>query len=323
MLQQTQVATVVPYFERFLNTFPTIANLAAAEEQQVLRVWEGLGYYRRARALHRAAQHVMTEYGERLPEDPEQLRTLPGIGPYTLGAILSQAFDRRWPAVDANVARVLCRWFAWPDDPRAARSQAWLWETAEKLLPPQKVGEWNQALMELGALVCTPRLPRCRACPVRRHCAAHQRGLEDRLPGQRIAATTVRVQEVAVVLRRRHRVLLLQRPPDSERWAGMWEFPRGECRRGEPPRDAAERLVRELTGLRVELGPRLITIKHSVTHFSITIDCYVGRPVNRKLLTPHHIASRWCNAAQIENLPLAATQRTLAARALGKQRLAR
>src|SRR6266852_396195 len=182
MLQQTQVATVIPYFKRFLEAFPTLADLAAAEEGDVLRLWEGLGYYRRARDLHRAAQRVVADHGGRIPQEPALLASLPGIGRYTLGAILSQAFDRRLPILETNSQRVLCRLFGRRCDPRRGQARRWLWEIAESLLPARRVGAFNQALMELGALVCTPAVPRCGACPVRALCAARRLGIQDEIP---------------------------------------------------------------------------------------------------------------------------------------------
>src|SRR5262249_10558292 len=148
--QQTQVATVIPYFQRFLERFPSIPDLAAASEQEVLHLWEGLGYYRRARALHQAARQLVADHGGMIPSDPHAIRHLPGIGRYTMGAILSQAFDLRLPILEANSLRVLCRFFGWHEDPRTARSVKWLWQTAEAVLPAKRIGEFNQALMELG-----------------------------------------------------------------------------------------------------------------------------------------------------------------------------
>ncbi len=174
MLQQTQVATVIPYFERFLNAFPSLSALAAADEQHVLRLWEGLGYYRRARNLHQAAQLLHAEHAERFPDDADVLRRLPGFGRYTANAVLSQAFDRRLPILEANSRRVLCRLFGVRDDPQEAAVQARLWTAAEALLPVKRVGAFNQALMELGALVCTPARPQCSRCPLSRQCQARR-----------------------------------------------------------------------------------------------------------------------------------------------------
>src|SRR5437764_8126511 len=156
MLQQTQVATVVPYFERFLAAFPTLADLAAADEQDVLRLWEGLGYYRRARHLHQAARRLAAEHGGTLPDDPAVWRDLPGVGRYILGAVLSQAFDRKLPIVEANSLRVLTRLFGYRGDPREGVGKKWVWAAAEAVLPAKRAGDFNQALMELGALICTP-----------------------------------------------------------------------------------------------------------------------------------------------------------------------
>src|SRR5437763_3122971 len=184
MLQQTTVAAVVPYFERFLAAFPTLADLAAADEQAVLRLWEGLGYYRRARHLHRAARQLVREYGGRLPDDAEVWRGLPGVGRYILGAVLSQAFGRRLPIVEANSLRVLCRLFGQRGDPRGGPVQKWLWAKAAELLPAKRAGDFNQALMELGALVCTPAAPKCDVCPLAKECVARREGAQAEIPAR-------------------------------------------------------------------------------------------------------------------------------------------
>src|SRR4051794_17880307 len=172
MLQQTQVATVVPYFKRFIARFPTLASLASADEQEVLRLWQGLGYYSRARNLRAAARRVVEEFGGRLPQDVEQLRSFPGIGRYTAGAVASIAFGRRAPILDGNVIRVLCRLDQVTADPQDKQTQALLWRRAEEIMPKSRPGDFNSAMMELGALVCTPRSPQCLLCPVREHCEA-------------------------------------------------------------------------------------------------------------------------------------------------------
>ena len=201
MLQQTTVTAVVPFFRRFLAAFPTVSDLARADEQDVLRLWEGLGYYRRARHLHQAARRLVADHAGQLPDDPEVWAELPGVGRYILGAVLSQAFDRRLPIVEANTKRVLCRLFAQAGDVSSAPIRAWLWETAEAVLPRKRVGDFNQALMELGALVCTPRAPDCPKCPLKAECLARREGLQERIPRQPGRPATVEVREVCVVAR--------------------------------------------------------------------------------------------------------------------------
>ncbi len=182
MLQQTQVATVIPYYQRFLKSFPDIASLAGAELQEVLRHWEGLGYYRRARDLHQAARVLHTSHAGSIPNDPEIVRTLPGLGRYTTNAVLSQAFDTRLPILEANSTRVLCRLLGVRRDPRQGSVQRLLWEAAGLLLPAKHVGQFNQALMELGALLCTPTAPACSACPLALHCRARIDGTQETIP---------------------------------------------------------------------------------------------------------------------------------------------
>ena len=321
MLQQTQVATVVPYFERFLAAFPTLAELAAADEQDVFRLWEGLGYYRRARNLHRAARQVRDGYGGRFPDDLESVRALPGIGRYTAGAILSQAFDRRLPILEANSRRVLCRLFGVRADPRRGPAQGWLWQAAEAILPKRNVGEFNQALMELGALVCMPAAPRCSACPVAAVCVARREGLQEEIPVRAAAPAPVDVQEAAVVVRRGERVLLVQRP-DAGRWAGLWEFPHGPLEGKETHEEAARRLLPALTGVRAELGEELLTLRHGVTHHRITVVCFEARYGGGRFRSTFYRDGRWLYPRQLAEYPVSAPQRRLAQAlvATGRQR---
>jgi len=182
MLQQTQVATVIPYYLRFIRTFPTVSSLARAPLQNILKLWEGLGYYSRARNLHRAAQAIHKQWNDQVPSTVAGLSSLPGIGRYTAGAVASIAFGVNAPVLDGNVRRVLCRIFAIRKDPRDAVVQDRLWRLAEELLPARNVGDFNQGLMELGATVCLPRTPSCSVCPVREYCRAHRLGIQNRLP---------------------------------------------------------------------------------------------------------------------------------------------
>lgn len=315
MLQQTQVTSVVPYFERFLRDFPTIADLAAAPEDEVLRRWEGLGYYRRARNLHRAARYLAEHYRGRLPNDPEVVRSLPGIGRYTAGAILSIAFDRHMPILEANTLRLLSRLIAYSGDPRSSAGQHKLWGLAERLLPRQRVGRFNQALMELGAEVCRVREPRCDECPLRRSCAAFAAGLQARIPRPARPPQIEHVHEAAVVVLRRGRYLL-ERRGDDERWAGMWDFPRVELN-GATSRPAVEetlrRSIEEQIGICIEPGSRIAEVRHGVTRFRITLSCYEAkylRQVRKDARTRR--ATRWVRPGDAHRYALPVPARRLA-----------
>jgi A/G-specific adenine glycosylase len=311
MLQQTQVATVIGYFERFLRAFPTMAALAAADEQEVLRLWEGLGYYRRARDLHRTARVLAADHGGRFPADPTQLRGLPGLGRYTANAVLSQAFDLRLPILEANSQRVLSRLFGRADDPRQGPARAWLWQAAEDLLPARGAGEFNQALMEVGALVCTPTAPRCDACPLAARCVARQQGLQEVIPARTLPPATTYVQEAAVVVRRGDRVLLAQRPATG-RWAGMWEFPHGALEEGETPAAAARRLGPALTGLEMELGAEVLTVRHGITRYHVTLVCFEAEHVGGNFRSPFYVGGEWLAPADLAAYPVSSPQRRLA-----------
>lgn len=311
MLQQTTVAAVVPAFERFLAAFPTLAALAAADEQQVLRLWEGLGYYRRARHLHAAARRLVVDHAGELPNDPAVWASLPGVGRYILGAVLSQAFDRRLPIVEANSQRVLTRLFGYPGDPRTGAGKAWVWQTAETVLPRKRVGDFNQALMELGALVCTPTAPACDRCPVARQCVANRDGLQSRIPPPRTPPDPVAISEVGVVIRDRGRVLLCQRPADANRWQNMWEVPHSERLPAEPVTVAAVRVARELTGLEVEPVAEVLTVKHAVTRFRITLVCVEATVRGGQFASAFYAASRWVSPTELARYPVSTAQRRL------------
>ncbi len=312
MLQQTQVATVRPYFERFLDRFPTIAALATAEEQEVLRHWEGLGYYRRARQLHAAAQRLVREHDGVFPRDPEVVRRLPGIGRYTAGAILSIAFDAREPILEANTLRLFSRLLAYRGQPTGREGQRLLWAMAEAVLPQRHVGTFNQALMELGSLVCLVRGPLCEQCPVAALCRAQAEGLQATIPPPKPKPAAEDRHEVAVLVRHRGRVLLVRRP-DGGRWAGLWDFPRftvqAEHETDLSPRLAA--LVQEQTGIVIQPGRRLTTLKHGVTRFRITLDCYDATYVSGAERRSGGVEMRWLRPAELAEYPLSTTGRKL------------
>lgn len=229
MLQQTRVESVIPYFERFVATFPTVRHLAAAPLAEVLAMWSGLGYYRRARMLHAAAVQVVEEHGGRFPEEAGDLRRLRGVGAYTAGAVSSIAFGRPAALVDGNVTRVLARVFGVRDDMRRSAGQARVWGLAEGLVavPEGDPGDWNQGLMELGATVCVPGVPRCDACPIRAHCVAGADGTASSLPVLSPRRKPIEVARVAVVLASASSVLLARRRPEVL-FGGLWEPPGGD-----------------------------------------------------------------------------------------------
>ncbi len=314
MLQQTQVATVIPYFDRFLNRFPTLTALAQSDEQEVLRLWEGLGYYRRARDLHRAARLLDGHSHSTIPDDPEFVRTLPGFGRYTANAVLSQAYGHPLPILEANSQRVLCRLFGIAQSPKEPAVQKRLWQHAESLLPKKAAGDFNQAIMELGALVCTPAKPSCGVCPLAGACSAKSQNRQDEIPVRAKSVDVTHVEEVAVIVHKGNRLLLVQRP-DKGRWAKMWEVPHIEVQWMEPHAVAAERLLDSL-GLTGDILGELAVIRHSVTRFRIAMTClHVAhrRGTLRKGLYP---ASAWVRADQLGDYPLATPQRRLARRLL-------
>lgn len=312
MLQQTTVAMAAPRYESFLRAFPTLAALAAADEQEVLRHWQGLGYYRRARHLHAAARQLMSNYDGRLPDDPDVWFNLPGVGQYILGAVLSQAFDRRLPIVEANSVRVLCRLFGQGLDPKLGSVRQWLWHAAEKLLPRRRVGDFNQALMELGALTCTPTNPRCTECPIAQHCIAKRNNLQNVIPLKTRKTPYVNRTEIALIVRRGRRVLFVQRPAHG-RWSNMWEFPHVECPPGSPVQKVIDRFVTSMLGLKATIGSELMVIRHGVMRERITMHCLEANYRSGSFRSPFYIAGRWLLPNQFTELPVSSPHRKLVA----------
>jgi len=314
MLQQTQVGTVENYYERFLNKFPTVETLAAADERDVLRLWEGLGYYRRARQLCEAARRIVAELGGAFPRDSTAVRRLPGVGRYTAGAILSIAFDAREPILEANTLRLWCRLAGYRGDPQSSEGQRLLWALAEAVLPPRRgSSRVNQALMELGSQVCTPRSPRCEACPAAVLCRANRLGQQREIPRRAARPATESVREAAVVIRRRDRVLLV-RGSEGRRYAGLWEFPRFPIQAVRPAdlrRELAEHVLR-LTGLEIAPGRRIQTIRHGVTRFRIALECFEAEHLGRKRKRGSALETRWLRPAELDGYPLSSPGRKLA-----------
>lgn len=273
MLQQTRVDTVIPYFERWIQRYPDVRALADAPLDDVLKAWEGLGYYARARNLHRAARAIVEAHGGRLPDDPQALRGLPGIGRYTAGAILSIAFGRDEPALDGNIRRVLSRAFA-VAEPRRARLDAALWALARALLPPGRAGAFNEALMELGATVCTPRNPSCARCPWAFACVAHAEGRPTAFPARPARKTIPHYDVTAAIIWREPGVFLTAQRNAEGLLGGLWEFPGGKVEPGESLEDCLRREILEELGVRIRVGKRLTVVKHAYSHFRITLHAF-------------------------------------------------
>ena len=265
MLQQTQVVTVLPYFQRFLSDFPTIESLAKADEQQILRLWQGLGYYSRARNLLKAARFVVDRHTGKVPTSVDELMELPGVGRYTAGAIASIAHGVAAPILDGNVIRVICRLDAIRTDPREKHTLTQLWQRAEELVPGERPGDFNSAMMELGATVCIPRKPQCLICPVASHCVAREEGLQDQIPAPRVAKKTPHESRIVYCLRRKGQSRVeyaFEQRPDKGRWAGMWQF-----------------VTRAIPDDEIEVATRLTSvgsIDHTLTHRRYTFDVRHG-----------------------------------------------
>jgi A/G-specific adenine glycosylase len=298
MLQQTQVKTVLGYYERWMARFPTVTALAGAQDADVLHVWQGLGYYSRARRLLAGARAVVERHAGQLPNDPAALLALPGIGPYSAGAISSIAFGLPEPIVDGNVVRVLCRLFALRGDPAKSPLKQLLWQRARELVPRDKPSEFNQSLMELGATVCTPSSPRCAECPVAKQCRGLALGIERDLPelAQRKAPTELRT--AAAYVRAEDAVLLRQMPADAPRWAGLWVLPFAELSATETPELGSARALGEL-GLKSRNAAVLREARHTITRFRITLSV-----VSHTLANPKHRAATLFTKAEVARLAL-------------------
>ena len=274
MLQQTRVDTVIPYFLRFMERFPSIGALAGAPEQDVLKLWEGLGYYSRARNLQAAAREVEASYGGVLPDSAGEMKKLPGIGEYTAGAVASIAYGRAEPAVDGNVLRVFARLYAIAQDIKAPATKRAVTQIAAQLLPDARAGAFNQALMELGALVCTPKSPRCGECPVQAHCAAHAAGVQAELP-MRSARQAAREEHYGALLLQCGDAVCVSRRPGRGLLAGLWQLPLAGAQE-ETALQAAAALARAITGRDVALSGPLGRYTHAFSHLRWTIDLFAA-----------------------------------------------
>ena len=328
MLQQTTVAAVIPYHERFLAAFPTVEALANADEAAVLRLWEGLGYYSRARNLHAAAKAVVARGG--WPTSVEGLRELPGVGRYTAGAVASFAFGVPAPIVEANTLRLYARLLCYDGDPRSTAGQRALWAFAERLVDCDEPGLLNQAVMELGGTVCTPKAPACGDCPVSGWCGAFAAGSQAEIPPPKVRPKVTDVTEATVAVARTDGAVLLRKRTAAERWAGLWDFPRFE-----PPADLTADIppvgrqrsllahdpaplrawlaeaVRGQTGVRCDVGDAVKEIRHGVTRFRIRLLCFAATRTGGRARTGAEL--RWVRPSAMTDVPLSKTGRQFAA----------
>ncbi|OHB74738.1 MAG: A/G-specific adenine glycosylase [Planctomycetes bacterium RBG_16_55_9] len=312
MLQQTRVDTVEPYYHRFLTRFPTVGRLARARLDTVLKLWEGLGYYSRARNLHLAAKKVVRDYDGNVPQTKLALFSLPGIGPYTAGAIASIAFNKNEPLVDGNVIRVLCRLFRIRENPKSGKVQKRLWRLAEKLLPSGRAGLFNQAMMELGATVCLPRRPSCEVCPLRRICSAKEHEEQETLPRRAESRPLPRLEVVVAVVYKNGRILIDKRKPNGL-LGGLWEFPGGKIENGESLTTALKREVREELGVAVRVKRPLVTVQHSYSHFSVTLHAFECTHVSGTPRCRTCVDHRWVHPDQLKNFAFPAANKKIIA----------
>jgi A/G-specific adenine glycosylase len=312
MLQQTQVRTMLPYYERWMTRFPDIQSIAEAPEDTVLKHWEGLGYYSSARNIHRTARIVVRAFQGKIPGDYDELRGLPGIGSYTASAIMSLAFGQDYPVVDGNVKRVFARLFDIAQPLRERESLRFIEATADLLLPRGNAGAFNQALMELGALVCTPRSPLCPDCPVGRECRSHVLGLVSRrpVPSPRKAPTTL---QVAVgILTCRGRIFIQKRPPGGL-MPLLWEFPGGKVRERETPEEALVRELQEELEVGVAILGKIAVIRHSYTSFRVALHAFDCRLVDDAARPVLHSAleARWVTPGELSDFAFPAANQKL------------
>jgi A/G-specific adenine glycosylase len=304
MLQQTQVSTVIPYFDRLCKAFPTLQSLAHADEQQVLRLWQGLGYYSRARNLKAAAKEILSKFDGKLPDTVDEMRSLPGVGRYTAGAIASIAFNKRAPILDGNVARVLCRIDRIESDPREPATRDALWKRAEEILPDEsnRVGDFNSALMELGAMVCTPRNPQCLVCPARSFCRACADGVQDRIPVPKKSKINPLEKRWTFCISKRSKTVqkwLIEQRPSKGRWAGLWQFVTLEATTRKP----SPSILKSAINLSASALQHAGQIRHTLTHRRYTFDIYTCSTIDGKLLKSDR-PRIWVTLNDLDRYPL-------------------
>lgn len=311
MLQQTRVDTVIPYYKRFLERFPTVYNLAEADQQDVLKSWEGLGYYSRGRNLHHASKTVVDKFDGNVPSTWDEITSLKGIGPYTASALLSIAFQKKYAVVDGNVIRVLSRYYGIQNDIRKSTTKNKIQELADDLIPEDKAGDFNQAVMELGATVCTPQNPDCDDCPLFVDCIAAKRAQTDEIPYKSPAKKVPHHQiAVGLILNQKNELLIALRPNDSM-LGGLWEFPGGKQEEDETLQEATARELREELGVEVEVFSKFRDLRHAYSHFKITMHAFWCRIKNGDPKPKSSQEIKWVSLDEIDEFPFPKANKTL------------
>lgn len=311
MLQQTRVETVIPYFNRWMERFPTIQSLAAADLDEVLNLWEGMGYYRRARYLHQAAQLVADSGQGELPRSTKALRELPGIGEYTAAAIGSIAFDQDAIALDGNLKRVLARLFSLKLEVQTSQAKQMLRQQALEILPPGQAAEFNQALMDLGASVCTPQKPDCPNCPLNQHCQAYLQGIQAHLPIRKTRQELPEVPRAAAILFKGEQVLVGRRPAEGL-LGGLWEFPGLDLKPVIDPLDQLIEWLQREVGIRAGQWQPAGSYQHAYSHFKVQVDAYQANWVEGQPKPTVHSELRWHPVGQLDQLPMGKVDRAIA-----------
>ncbi|MBQ6508105.1 MAG: A/G-specific adenine glycosylase [Flexilinea sp.] len=315
MLQQTRVDTVKPYFERWMERFPDVRTLAEADEQDVLKLWEGLGYYSRARSLHKAAKVIVSNYGGQLPDDPAELRKLPGIGDYTAGAIASIGFGKPAAALDGNIRRILARFYDIADPVRTPQSEKLLWQLADESLDRDRPGDYNEALMDLGSAICLPENPKCLLCPIAADCLARQNGTAAERPVMIKAEPVPHYIVTAAVIRDEsgEKFLLTKRPPKGL-LGGLWEYPGGKQEPGESLEDCIRREIREELGVTIRVGEPFGIYRHAYTHFKVTLHAFFCTITEGEPRTLVASELGWFSREELADLPMGKIDRMISDR---------
>ncbi|MCW9707696.1 A/G-specific adenine glycosylase [Fodinibius salsisoli] len=311
MLQQTRVNQATPYFERFVSTFPTVHDLAAADQQEVLKVWEGLGYYSRARNLHAASKLVVDKFDGKVPDNWDEINELKGVGPYTASAVLSIAFQKKHAVVDGNVIRVLSRYYGIEDNVRSTKTKNAIQDYADELISDDRPGDFNQAVMELGATVCTPSNPDCEECPIQEDCVAYKTVRTDEIPYKSKKKKRPHHQiGVGIIMREDDNVLIALRPDDAM-LGGLWEFPGGKQEEDEQMEDTVKRELQEELNVEVSITKPFMKLDHAYSHFKITMHAYLCELESGTPKPKSSQEIRWIPIDELEDYPFPKANRKL------------